>query len=185
MERTATLFLSVSQKRILTFFVVVKTAHRLTRPVRYMTKTENHTLASLTQRLGLPRTSVQRLLETEKLPIRGRSAGGRILELATNDLESLRADYAHNLCAKLVRLSTNPQDHADARLIDSWQNATTPEERAGLWPEFGKRIQENVFFRNLLDKSNAIKARAYSEKQAKRNAEIKAGIRSGNNLGGI
>jgi hypothetical protein len=107
------------------------------------------------------------------------------LELATNDLESLRADYAHNLCAKLVRLSTNPQDHTDARLIDSWQNATSPEERAGLWPEFGKRIQENVFFRNLLDKSNAIKARAYSEKQAKRNAEIKAGTRSGNNLGGI
>ena len=185
MAKTSTLFLSISKKRILTFFGVVKTAHRLTRPVRYMTKTENHTLASLTQRLGLPRTSVQRLLETEKLPIRGRSAGGRILELATNDLESLRADYAHNLCAKLVRLSTNPQDHTDARLIDSWQNATSPEERAGLWPEFGKRIQENVFFRNLLDKSNAIKARAYSEKQAKRNAEIKAGIRSGNNLGGI
>jgi len=182
---TATLFLSISKKRILTFFGVVKTAHRLTRPVRYMTKTENHTLASLTQRLGLPRTSVQRLLETEKLPIRGRSAGGRVLELATNDLESLRADYAHNLCERLVKLSTNPQDHADARLIDAWQNANTAEERAGLWPEFGKRLQENVFFRGLLDKSNAIKGRAYSEKQAKAHAEIKAGTRSGNRMGEI
>ena len=150
-----------------------------------MTNIEPHTIPSLITRLGLPRTTVQRLLETEKLPIRGRLAGGRIMEFATADLENLRADYAYNLCQKLVKLSANPQDHADARLIDAWQNAGTPEERAGLWPEFGKRLQENVFFRGLLDKSNAIKGRAYSEKQAKANAEIKAGTRSGNRMGEI
>jgi len=148
-------------------------------------KTELHTIASLTARLGLPRTSVQRLLETEKIHILKRTAGGKVFELATKELESARADYCFGLCQKLVKLSANPQDHQDARLIDAWQNANTPEERAGLWPEFGKRLQENVFFRSLYDKANAIRGRAYAEKQAKIHGEIKAGTRSGNGMGGL
>ena len=144
-------------------------------------QTEHHSVATLTARLGLPRTSVQRLLENETIHILERLGGGKILKVATAELEAVRADATADLAQRIVRLSTNPADNADARLIDAWHNASTPAERAGLWPEFGKRFQENICFRNLLEKTNGIKNRAYDENQKRIHSEIKSGQRSGMN----
>lgn len=147
------------------------------------TQTEIHSVASLTARLGIPRTSVQRLLENETIHILARLGGGKILKVSTAELEDVRADATADLAQRIVKLSTNPADSADARLIDAWHNASSPEARAGLWPEFGKRFQENIFFRNLLEKTNEIKGRAYEEKRKQISSEIKSGQRSGMNCG--
>lgn len=126
---------------------------------------------------------MQRLLENETIHILERLGGGKILKVSTAELEAVRADATADLAQRIVKLSTNPADSADARLIDAWHNAETPGERANLWPEFGKRFQENIFFRNLLEKTSRIKGRAYDENRKRIDSEIKSGQRSGMNCG--
>lgn len=121
-------------------------------------KLEQHTIASLTHRLGLPRTSVLRLIDSEKLQIQNRSCGGRVFAFRTSDIEKHRADYSANLAQRLVGFSANPQNREDARMIDAWNNATSPEQRARLWPHFWKRFTANLDFRTTFARTNRIKA---------------------------
>lgn len=135
-------------------------------------KLEQHTIASLTQRLGLPRTSVIRLMNSEKLQILGRSCGGRVYSFRTDDIEAHRADYSANLAQRLVGLSANPEKKEDARLIDAWNNATTPEQRAKIWPRFWQRFTANLDFRKTFDRTKQIKKNATRPKLSEKGMTI-------------
>lgn len=121
-------------------------------------KFETHTITTLTQRLGLPRTSVLRLVNSQQLEIQERFCNGKVYKFKAEDIEKHRADYSANLAQRLVGFSANPQNREDARLIDAWNNATSPDQRSKLWPQFWKRFTANLDFRTTFDKANRIKS---------------------------
>jgi len=121
-------------------------------------KFEQHTIPSLVERLGLPRTTTLRKIEDGTLQVVERSCGGKVLKFKTEDIEKQRADYSSSLAQRLVQFSANPQVREDARLIDAWNNATTPEARGRLWPQFWRRFTASVDFQRTFRKADQIKA---------------------------